>query len=63
MTYMRFSPTSRNQWNVFTPVKSAKPIATVKRHNGTCSATIKTTRTLNRAESAIHCAFMREREA
>ncbi len=63
MLYMRFSPITRNQWNVFTPVKSANPIAIVKRHNGTCSATLKTTRALNRAELTILSAFMREREA
>jgi F0F1-type ATP synthase delta subunit len=63
MTYVRFSPINRNQWNMFTLLKSAKPIATVKRHNGTCSATIKTTRKLNRAELTILSAFMRKQEA
>jgi len=58
MLYMRFSPTSRNKWEVSTP-KSAKPIATVTRRRGQCSAT---THTLNLEELACVSVFMQERE-
>jgi hypothetical protein len=57
MTYMRFSPTGRSKWDVFAPVKSTKPIATVTR----CSVTIN--RALNREELDSLSAFMRERSA
>jgi hypothetical protein len=61
MLYMRFSPTSRNKWEVSTP-KSAKPIATVTRRRGRCSATITSGHALNLEELACVSAFMQERE-
>ena len=61
MLYMRFSPVSRNKWDVYTPVKSAKPIATVTRRRGKCFATT-TAHAINREELAAISAFMDERE-
>jgi hypothetical protein len=62
MLYTRFSPVNRNQWEVSTPTKSAKPIATVTRRKGRCSVKIMAEHALSRAELAILSAFMREHE-
>ena len=62
MTYMRFSSTGRSKWDVFAPVKSAKPIATVTRRNHRCSVTVTANGTLNREELESLSAFMRENE-
>lgn len=63
MLYMRFSPVSRNTWNVSTPVKSAKPIATIKRsRNRQCSVTISLDHALSRKEMFCLSAFIREHE-
>jgi hypothetical protein len=61
MTYMHFSPTSRSKWDVFAPVKSTKPIATVTRRNHRCSVTLNGA--LNHEELESLTAFMREKEA
>lgn len=60
MTYMRFSPTGRSKWDVFAPVKSTKPIATVTRRNGRCSITAD--RALSSGEVAGLSAFMDEQQ-
>ena len=60
MTYMRFSPTGRSKWDVFAPVKSIKPIATVTHRSHQCSITIN--RALNREELDCLSALMREHE-
>jgi hypothetical protein len=60
MLYMRFSPISRNKWEVSAPVKSAKPIATVTRRRGLCSVT--TDHALNQEELATLSVFMQEHE-
>jgi hypothetical protein len=63
MLYMRFSPVSRNTWNVSTPVKSAKPIATIKRsRNRQCSVTISPDHALSRKEMFCLSSFIREHE-
>lgn len=63
MLYTHFSPISRNKWDVFAPVKSTKPIATVTRRNHRCSVTVMANGTLNREELESLSAFMRERES
>lgn len=62
MTYMRFSPISRNQWAVTVPVKSKTPIATVTRSNHRCSVTVTDSGTLNREELDSLSAFIQEQE-
>jgi len=63
MLYFRFAPVTTNKWDVIAPAKSAKPIATITRRKGQCSATITAEHAINRAELAILSAFMREHEA
>lgn len=61
MTYMRFKPTTRNQWEVTTPVKSKTPIANVRlRRNGECSTRITTDRALSGEELDSLSAFMQK---
>lgn len=61
MLYMRFSPISRNTWEVSTPVKSAKPIATITRRRGRCLVTTSG-RALNREELLSLSTFMQDRD-
>jgi len=62
MLYTRFSPVSPNKWEVSTPTKSTKPIATVTRRKGHCSVKITVDRALNREELAVLSLFMQEHE-
>lgn len=63
MLYMRFSPVSRNTWEVSTPVKSTKPIATITRsRNRQCSVTVCSDHALSREEMSCLSSFMQERE-
>lgn len=58
MVYMRFSPVSRNAWDVSTPVKSPKPAARIARRAGRCSVKTAPGRALTRAELAVVSLFM-----
>jgi hypothetical protein len=61
--YTRFSPISRNTWEVSTPAKSPKPIATItRRRNGQCAAAITADHALNREELSSLSVFMQEHE-
>lgn len=63
MLYMRVKRVALGQWDVLTPVQSAKPIARVKQcRNGQCSATTATDHALNREELAALLVFMQEHE-
>lgn len=61
MVYLSFSTISQNTWEVSTPVKSAKPVATVKRRSGECR--LAAHRALNRAELSAISVFMEGQEA
>lgn len=60
MLYMFFSSIRPNQWEAVTPVKSTKPVATITRRRGKCSASITAGRALNSEELSGLSAFMQE---
>jgi len=62
MLYTHFSSVSPDKWEVSAPTKSAKPIASITRRNGQCSATITADHALNGEELSSLSAFMQEHE-
>lgn len=64
MLYMRFSPTTRNQWEASTPVKSTAPIAKVTLYDdGQCSAAATAGHAISTEERASISVFLEEQEA
>jgi hypothetical protein len=63
MLYVRFVPLALNQWSVFVPVQSAKPIARVKRRlDGQFVARSTAGHTLSREVVAACLDFIEDRE-
>lgn len=64
MLYVRFSPISPDQWEVFTPVKSTVPIAKVTLYDdGQCSAAITAGHAISTEERSSISVFLEEQEA
>lgn len=60
MLYTRFSPVSRNTWEVSAPAESTKPFATITRRRGQYSAATTADHILNREELVSLLDFMQE---